>query len=468
MPGKRGNVKDAFPRRDSPRRTLDDSSAIGMRRVNSTRKTRKGIRDDSLSDAAFRPGSSEVAGSMSGSMALKLPPPANKAALPHPDDLVVIPTDEEVMATEKLQSIVDRLTNSLVTLRTKTSIMEVRVAKAAAIVNPPSAPPPPSCGNRSRAASPLVSRPVTAAENAAPPLLPFQVRRAKQEMEQIEAEMAATARIVAKLTLMSQQLVSINEFKDTVFSLTKAELEAEIAALQATAEGNLDSIRDGYIGRINLLHRYWPWRQLLDLGDTSVGGTFEEELQRGPRFRHVGVQNSIESDYIETQLRWLGKFTVREDAFRGYLRRLDSLVEDLHDINDLLETTLTCGVCQLIFEEPVIFWPCGHTFCLPCFESLTIAPSLFRCPACGSIGSEGYVHNLLVTETVAKWMFKSSGYGDLQGPLNNIRVHLSRFRKDRTEARIAELSALLKRHKDMEASRGDKDRKNITVSYRTY
>lgn len=93
-------------------------------------------------------------------------------------------------------------------------------------------------------------------------------------------------------------------------------------------------------------------------------------------------------------------------------------------------------MCGLLYEDPVIFWPCGHTFCLECFHSLAIAPSLYRCSVCGSIGSEGYVHNLLIADTVAKWMFKDSGYRDIDGPLNAIRTHMMRFQKQSLTSRL--------------------------------
>ncbi|EPY43204.1 hypothetical protein AGDE_00718 [Angomonas deanei] len=217
-----------------------------------------------------------------------------------------------------------------------------------------------------------------------------------------------------------------------------------------------------------MLQRYWPWRQLLELGDTAVGATFEEELARGPRYRNVGIQNNIQSDYILQQLHWVEQIVQREETFRKHLQNLDSMIEDLNDINELLESTLTCTVCGLLFEAPVLFWPCGHTFCQVCFQSLAIAPSLYRCPTCGSIGSEGYVHNLLVSDTVAKWIFKDAGYGDLQEPLNNIRVHLSRFRRTRMESKIEELKELLADYQSSEKSKNMQDLRTIDITYRAF
>lgn len=48
-----------------------------------------------------------------------------------------------------------------------------------------------------------------------------------------------------------------------------------------------------------------------------------------------------------------------------------------------LEDTLTCPVCQDIFEDPRQLL-CGHTICLGCLEHLSVHSRTFpfRCPNC--------------------------------------------------------------------------------------
>lgn len=48
-----------------------------------------------------------------------------------------------------------------------------------------------------------------------------------------------------------------------------------------------------------------------------------------------------------------------------------------------LEETLTCSVCQEIFEDPRQL-PCGHSMCLGCLENLSnhCTDGPFRCPNC--------------------------------------------------------------------------------------
>lgn len=297
-------------------------------------------------------------------------------------------------------------------------------------------------------------------------VLPFQVRRGQQERKQLREEIRRTEHVIQELRMMSSQMQDVLKLRETVKEETKKQMIEEIARLKKEKKEREADIRSGFINRISLLHLYWPWRQLVELGDTNVGLTFKEELDRGPRYRNVGIQNNIQSEMTEHQLHWLEEIAGREDTFRVHLNKLDALVEDLTDITDLLENALTCGVCGLLFEDPVLFWPCGHTFCFICFQSLMISPSLHRCPTCSSISSEGYVHNILVGESVAKWMFKDSGYGDLKGPMTSIRLHLSRFSRQHIQNRITQLREAIK-VRTINDIRG-KAEEMITISYRAY
>jgi E3 ubiquitin-protein ligase RNF180 len=348
-------------------------------------------------------------------------------------DSVVIPDASQLLRSKKLQSLADQLQCSLVVLHRKLSGMEKRLQMTGGAA-----------------------------------LLPFQLRRAKQEKDELEREIAATQKMIKRLLLMSDQISQAIQMRQDIFKETRKKLSQEIDDLREEMTAKTETIHRGYTQRINLLQRYWPWRQLKELGDTTVGKTFEEEVSRGPRYRNVGVQNNSQSDYIRQQIHWLQRLGRQEGAFRRHLHRLDIMVEDLNDVTGLLETAMTCGVCGLIYEKPVLFWPCGHSFCLECFASLAIAPSLFRCPTCGSIGSEGYLHNLLLGETIAKWMFKDSGYGDLQAPLSAIRVHLTRLRQDEIQGRIQDLQEELKRSREAESMTKKANDDTITISYRLY
>ncbi|TPP40499.1 Zinc finger, C3HC4 type (RING finger) family protein [Leishmania donovani] len=350
-------------------------------------------------------------------------------------DAIVIPDTAQLMQSKRLQILADQLERSLRVLGQKLDRMQMRME------------------NAGRGA-----------------LLPFQLRRAKQEKEELKREIMATQRTIKRLIFMSTQMKQMIALKNEVLQSTRARLLEEIKTLETQVHENAEQIRRGYVQRISMLQRYWPWRQLRELGDTTVGKTFEEELARGPRYRNIGIQNNIQTDYIVQQLHWLQELGNREGVFRGHLRLLEGMVEDLNDITDLLETTMTCTVCGMLYENPVILWPCGHSFCLPCVECLAIAPSLYRCPTCGSIGSEGFVHNLLLAETVAKWMFKDKGYGDTQAPLNAIRVHLPRFRQDSIQSRISQLKKDLRESAERAASPGKDpaERELIAISYRLY
>eukprot|EP00796_Vickermania_ingenoplastis_P008284 gene8284-5803_t len=381
---------------------------------------KKGSRPTSKADSI--PGSRHSGGSAS-------PPLSARSEEP-----VEVPEEDEVMKAEReINEIARRLPRSLGVLQVNLRNLELKIEKTH--------------------------------ENA---VLPFQKRRAQQERKQLREEIQRTEQVIRELNMMSGQLREVLKLRETVKKQTLEDMHKEIEALKAEKDAHVEEIRAGYIDRISLLRLYWPWRQLLELGDTNVGATFKEELARGPRYRNVGIQNNIQSEMTDQQLHWLEEIVNREDTFRVHLNKLDALVEDLTDITDLLETALTCAVCGLLFEDPVVLWPCGHTFCFICFQSLVIAPSLHRCPTCSSIGSEGFVHNLLIGESVAKWMFKDSGYGDLKGPMTAIRMHLSRFSRQNIQSRIVQLKEAIKTRalKDL---RGQTDNAElITISYRAY
>ncbi|EPY35912.1 hypothetical protein STCU_00849 [Strigomonas culicis] len=360
--------------------------------------------------------------------------PKGRMSLAPPEkDIVVFPSEDQLLSAQRFGDLADQLSRSLVVLRTRIASMEQR-----------------------------------AQQSGAAAVLPFQIRRARAEKEQLTREIRQTERAIKKLLLMSEQMEKMKAVREEIVEETRGDLMREVTELRNKRNAQVELIRAGYIERINMLQRYWPWRQLRELGDTSVGYTFEEELARGPRFRHIGIQNNIQFDYISQQLRWVSELVNREESFRNHLRHLDRLVEDLNDINELLQSSLTCSICHLLYENPVLFWPCGHTFCQVCFDSLAIAPSLYRCPTCGSIGSEGFVHNLLVGDTVSKWMFKDAGYGDLQEPLNKIRLHLSRFRKQRMESKIAELKQLIQEQKQLHGEQNVIDNRSIDITYRAF
>lgn len=347
--------------------------------------------------------------------------------------MIRIPSKDELMeANKELSGIAEELPQALKNLEIIRSIMEKRIEQT-----------------REKA------------------ILPFQVRRARLERRAIREEIRRTERAIKEVHLMTRQLENVLSLQETVKKNHMQDLQLEMEALKREKAIYEDAIREGTINRINLLRLYWPWRQLQELGDIHAAKTFAEELQRGPRFRNVNLQNNIQSDMAEHQLRWLENLVNREDIFRGHLSKLDNLVDDLTDVTELLESALTCAVCGLLFEDPVLFWPCGHTFCLVCFESLKISPNLYRCPSCSSLGSEGFLHNILVGDSVAKWMFKDSGYGDLKGPMINIRSHLLRFSRQNIHGRIKELRQAIHK-RDLRKIKGVRPTEEITVSYRAY
>lgn len=297
-------------------------------------------------------------------------------------------------------------------------------------------------------------------------VLPYDVRRAARGKKVIQKNIALSQRELKKLTAVNRKILYMLKLRAKVIKETKRSLREEIESLDKEKEKNDALIRRGYINRIQLLRRYWPWRQLMELGDNRVEATFEEELTRGPRYRNVALQNNIEHEFIKNQIHWLEAYHNRECLFRREITRLDNLVDDLNDVNDLIESAITCSLCGLLFDEPVLFWPCGHSFCCACFDSLAIAPGMFRCSVCGSLDNEGYLHNIIVADTVAKMMFKDSGYSNLVQPMNDMHTYLAQFQRSHIDERLKRLRQILFEERANEFV--EDDREEINISYRQY
>lgn len=410
---------------DQSMQSVSFSSPSGGRRKKQAKgsKGRKGKKGKKRSESPQRPSPRDMSSS---------PDLANTLKNFSPSAAVEVPQEDEVMvAKREIRDISRNLTRSLAILNRKREDLERRIEQT-----------------QERA------------------VLPFQHRRAQQQSRELRKEIQRTEHVMEEIKLMTSQLQEVSKLRESVMEATKKEIVEEVERLTLEKASHKDAIRAGFVDRICLLNVYWPWRQLLELGDMKVGTIFQDELARGPRYRNVGIQNNIQSETSERQLRWLEEIVNREDVFRGHLNKLDALVEDLMDITDFLETALTCQVCSLLFEDPVVLWPCGHTFCYVCFRSLIISPSLYRCPTCSCIGSEGFVHNLLIGDAAAKWMFKDSGYGDLKGPMTSIRLHLSRFSRQNIQNRIVQLRDAIK-NRALFNLRSSND-ELITISYRAY
>eukprot|EP01065_Artemidia_motanka_P030172 TRINITY_DN3618_c0_g2_i1.p1 TRINITY_DN3618_c0_g2~~TRINITY_DN3618_c0_g2_i1.p1 ORF type:complete len:1285 (+),score=365.89 TRINITY_DN3618_c0_g2_i1:47-3856(+) len=137
-------------------------------------------------------------------------------------------------------------------------------------------------------------------------------------------------------------------------------------------------------------------------------------VQMSDRYMERGVQNNIE---LELGLSCPGNDRVslarRERLIRGEFQNLRGAISRLIEFNCELEAEITCNHCVELCGDPRILWPCGHTFCHTCLESMKVGEEGWRCARCGMLTGDGHVANCFTRQLIAKWDFKECGYHDL-------------------------------------------------------
>ncbi|PHS00038.1 MAG: hypothetical protein COA68_07500 [Oceanobacter sp.] len=250
------------------------------------------------------------------------------------------------------------------------------------------------------------------------------------------------------MSALQKQTEDSVQLREELLGKAKFPLMAELRELEDRVLKNTAALHQAHLNRKNLVKQYWQWRQRVELGDVKAGKTFEEELERGPRFRHVGVQNVIQTEYLSQQVDWLRQLLRREQTFRRHVLRVESLVNELREVNLLVDQSLRCPVCQQICKDPVSLWPCGHSFCQACFETLSVSAYLHRCSVCFSVGSEGCLPNLLLSEIIAKWAVKEAGYSNVTDSLREVKDHMEMFQRDKMQLRLNALEYRSKQIRD--------------------
>jgi E3 ubiquitin-protein ligase RNF180 len=283
--------------------------------------------------------------------------------------------------------------------------------------------------------------------NKQPAPLPFVT---KEELDAVNARFKASLDVGLKLNQMATALEQRVRESEDIISMTKQPLVDEIRALEKTSRELVSALYTARVNRQTLVRKFWAWRRNAQLGDTKVGATFAEEMSRGPPFKSVGIQSDVSLDQRENQIQWLQRLLLMEGSLRRHAGNIRSAVEQLEEVNGLIETCIRCPLCSHHFTEAVQFWPCGHVYCLHCFDALKTGPSVYRCVFCGSMSVEGYVSSILMNEIVARWGFKDSGYSDMMEALRKALAELSMLNSKTLESRL--------KHLRNEYFRIDKDR----------
>jgi len=264
---------------------------------------------------------------------------------------------------------------------------------------------------------------------------PLDAERVDELIEQAKRDAGATTDTVksAKETIAQR--------KQRVLNLRR-KLRDEIQALQAktaSTAGGIDRAREE---RNALVRQYVIWRRRREFDEDAVAPTFEQELQIGPRTRDVETQCVVQSETLPMQILKLVRVMDEEDTLKDSLRTIRSIVRDMDSINKFMRLELTCPVCRRIFEDCVVMWPCGHSYCGRCFETLQQAPGLFRCQVCGLTSADGCTASCTVNEVVGRWLFKNSGFSEVVTSADEVQSQLAVFSKGEVQRMLRALSAV--------------------------
>ena len=95
-----------------------------------------------------------------------------------------------------------------------------------------------------------------------------------------------------------------------------------------------------------------------------------------------------------------------------HLRNLIAAIANTSEFHQNVEVELCCRQCFGIFEDPVILWPCGHTFCRSCVqETMYRGLETIECAECGSQCC-GYSPNVAVEGITTKWLLHTEDSDD--------------------------------------------------------
>ena len=259
------------------------------------------------------------------------------------------------------------------------------------------------------------------------------------DVRRVEHMVAEARAIAEQLSMVESKVRDTAKFREDLLGRERAPLLRALRDFTQQHYDNAEKIAKGQLQRRNLLKQYWEWRKAVHLGDTTAAKNFREEFQKGPKFRNIAVQNSIQQDSLTNQLLWLKHLMRREFHFKKNVAVLERLVNDLNTVTLEMEDCLRCKVCDKLFDDPVVFAHCGHTYCSRCHDLLLIEINLYRCAICGQVGSDAYVPNVSIAEIEAKWWFKDSGYADISLAIEQVKSNLARFESNKLNWKIAAL-----------------------------
>lgn len=96
-------------------------------------------------------------------------------------------------------------------------------------------------------------------------------------------------------------------------------------------------------------------------------------------------------------------------------KKLKGAVAKLRNAQEAMEGVLTCMSCMEVFQSPMTYIPCGHTFCKSCVESAKERhQGTYTCEECGgSRPVKSVTSNSLIDEIAGKFVYQKQVLSNL-------------------------------------------------------
>lgn len=97
-------------------------------------------------------------------------------------------------------------------------------------------------------------------------------------------------------------------------------------------------------------------------------------------------------------------------------KSLKSAIAKLNGAQEAMEGILTCMNCMEVYQTPMTYIPCGHTFCKSCVESSKDRNGgSYKCDECGeSRPVKSVTSNTLIDEVAGKFSYQKQVLAGIQ------------------------------------------------------
>jgi hypothetical protein len=188
--------------------------------------------------------------------------------------------------------------------------------------------------------------------------------------------------------------------------------------------------------RRDLVRQYLVWRQTRRADAAMVSASFEEHLAAHKRRRTVGAQCTVAMEALPVQLVRTVRLMQELPNLQRHATEVRKLVVELQSVDSKSAEVLSCPVCSRPIDESVLIWPCGDTVCYRCARASLreFADQPFKqCPACRMLSLTEQFNvtpNTVVSQVVARWRFKLSGFHDVAAASDALQRRLASYKHE--------------------------------------